>query len=60
MKFIYLIFCIATAMISYTIGNSIFWAILSFIFTPVAWVYLLLTHEVTLSVIKETFGWFFK
>ena len=52
--------CIATAMIGYTIHHSLFWAIMDFIFTLVAWCKWLIMHQVTLSVLKQTFSWFFQ
>lgn len=60
MKLIYFIFSVLTAMIGYTIHQSFFWSIIDFFFTPLAWIKWLLWHEVTLTVIKETFTWFFK
>lgn len=59
-ELLYTVFCVCTAMIGYTIHNSIFWSIMDFIFCPFAWIKWLICHEVTLSVIKETFSWFFK
>ena len=56
----YTVFSIITAMIGYTIHGSIFWSIMDFLFTPIAWIKWLAFHEVTLSIIKETFSWFFK
>ena len=58
-KFIYIIFCILTAMIGYTIHGSLFWSIMDFCFTLVAWAKWLICHEVTMNVIRDTFGWFF-
>lgn len=59
-ELLYTIFCVLTAMISYTINNSIIWAILAFFFSPLCWIKWLVCHDVTLSVIKETFSWFFQ
>jgi hypothetical protein len=56
---VYTIFCALTAMIGHTIHNSIFWSIVDFLFAPFAWVKWLVCQEVTLSVIKATFTWFF-
>lgn len=56
----YTLFCILTAMVGYTINNnSLFWAIVDFIFAPIALIKWLIFHEITLSVIKHTFTWFF-
>lgn len=59
MRFIYFIFSIGTAMIGHTIHGSVFWAIVDFLFVPCAWAWWLWYHQVTLAVIKATFGWFF-
>jgi hypothetical protein len=56
---LYLVFSILTAMVGYTIHGSIFWSIIDFIFTPIAIVKWLICHELTLTVLKETFNWFF-
>ncbi len=56
----YTVFSVLTAMIGYTIHGSLFWAIMDFIFTPIAWIKWLICQEVTLSIIKQTFEWFFK
>lgn len=58
-SFLYTIIGIATAMIGYTIHGSLFWSVIDFIFTPVAWAKWLICHEVTLQVLRITFGWFF-
>lgn len=57
-SFLYLIISICTAMIGYNIHNSIFWSIMDFIFVPFAWIKWIIYHEVTLSIIKDTFSWF--
>lgn len=59
MKLLYTIFCVLTAMIGHTVHGSILWAICNFFFAPLSWIVWLLCHDVTLSVIKETFTWFF-
>lgn len=48
----------ATAMIGYAIHHSLFWAIVDYIFAPIAWIKWLICHEVTLAVIKQAFAWF--
>lgn len=58
-SFIYFIFSILTAMVGYTIHGSIFWSIMDFLFTPLTWLKWILCHEVSLTIIKETFSWFF-
>lgn len=59
MKFLYSLFSVLVAMVGYHIHGSIFWSIMDFIFTPIACLKWLVCHEVTLTVIKATFGWFF-
>jgi hypothetical protein len=49
---------LGTAMIGHTIHHSLFWALVDFIFWPIAWVKWLICHQVTLSIIKQTFGFF--
>ena len=51
-----LLFATATAMVGYTIHGSIFWSIVDFIFAPVAIIKWLICHELTASVLRETFG----
>ena len=58
-SFIALLFSISTSMISYTINHSIFWSILSLIFSPITWIKWLIYHDVTLHIIQNTFSWFF-
>jgi hypothetical protein len=60
MKLLFFVFSIMTAMIGYTIHKSIFWSIIDFVFTPIVWIKWLICHDVTLSIIKQTFAWFFK
>ena len=59
MKCLYLIFCVLTGMIGYTIHGDTVWAILDFFFCPLAWAKWLIYHEVTMPVIQQTFAWFF-
>lgn len=58
-RLLYIIFCVLTAMVGYTIHHSIFWSIVDFFFTPFAIAKWLIYHEITLPVIKATFAWFF-
>ncbi len=57
---LYSIFAVLTAMIGYQIHHSIFWAIVDFVFVPFAWLKWIVCQEVTLTIIKATFSWFFK
>lgn len=58
--FLFCIFGVLTAFIGLEIHHNIFWAVIDYCFWPVVWVKWLLFHEVTLSIIKESFAWFFK
>jgi hypothetical protein len=58
--FLYLIFDVATAMVGNTIHGSTFWSIMDFLFAPLAWIKWLLYHEVSLSVLHQTFDFFLK
>lgn len=53
-----LLFATATAMVGYHIHHSLFWAVVDFIFSPVAIIKWLICHELTLAVIKDTFSFF--
>jgi hypothetical protein len=55
---LYPIFAFCTAMIGYTIHNSVGWSILDFLFAPVAWMKWLVMHQVNITIIKETFSFF--
>jgi len=59
-ELIYLLVCVATAMIGYTIHGNVGWSIIDFIFAPIALVYWLVTHQVDLTVLQHTFGFFMK
>jgi hypothetical protein len=59
-NFPYILFQLPTAMIGYTIHNSFGWAIMDFIFAPLAWCKWLIMQEVNMSIIKETFNFFLK
>lgn len=60
MKTMYVIFSVLSAMVGYTIHHSLLWSVLDFIFTPIVWIKWLVCHDVTLSIIQQTFTWFFK
>lgn len=55
-----LIGAICTTMIGQTIHNSFWWGFIDFLFWPLVWVKWLIYQDVTLSIIKESFSWFFK
>lgn len=52
---IYLIFAICVSMVGYHMHNSAIWAIIDFCFSPLVFVKWLFCHEISLTVIKETF-----
>lgn len=54
-----IIFALPTAFIGHHIHGSLFWAIMDLIFWPFTWIKWFIYHEVTLTIIKETFSWFF-
>lgn len=57
-SFLWALFCLATANIGMHIHHSVFWAVVDFVFAPLAWLKWFLCQEVTLSIIKESFAWF--
>lgn len=59
MQILYTIFAVLTAMVSWNLYHSILNAIACFLFSPIAWIIWLVNHTVTLSVLKNTFAWFF-
>lgn len=59
-QLLYLLTCIATAMVGYTIHNSITWSIIDFIFTPLALIKWVICHEINLTIINETFNFLLK
>lgn len=54
------VFAIFTSIVGYTINDSLFWAVVDFFFWPFAWIKWLICHEVSLSIIKESFSFFLK
>ena len=56
---LYRIVCVCTAMIGYNIHGSVGWSILDFFFAPLVWIKWLVLHEVNLTIIKDTFSFFF-
>ena len=59
MRFLYVLFSVATAMIGYNIHGSVFWSVMNFIFTVFSWIKWLICKDVTLKIIKDSFSWFF-
>lgn len=60
MDFIYFLLAIGTAMVGYTIHRSLFWSVMDFFFAPFAWAKWLIMQQVNISIIKETFSFFFR
>ena len=54
------IFSIGTAIVGYEIHSSIFWSIMDFLFSPLAWAKWLVCHQISISVIKSAFSFFLK
>jgi hypothetical protein len=52
---LFLLFQVAVAMIGYHMHKDIGWAIVDFIFAPIVAIYWLVTNQVNLTLIKETF-----
>ena len=59
-ELLYTIFCVATAMVGYTIHSSVFWAVVDLFLAPLVWCKWLIFHEVNMSIIRTTFEFFFK
>ena len=59
-SFIYTVFCVMTAMIGYHIHGSLFWSFMDFCFMPLTWCKWLVCAEVNLTIIRQTFEFFFK
>ena len=59
-SFVYTICAVITAMIGYTMYHELLIAIICGIFAPITCAYWLITHQINLSIIKETFSFFLK
>lgn len=58
-RLLWLIFATGTAMVGHQIHHSLFWSVVDFLFSGLAWAKWLICHEVTLSIIKSAFSFFF-
>lgn len=56
----YTLVAILVAMIGYHIHGSVFWSIMDFVFWPWCIIKWLIFQEVNMTIIKETFSFFFK
>ena len=50
---------VGSAMVGYKIHHSIFWSICDYIFCVLCWVKWLILHQVNMSIIRDTFSFFF-
>ena len=50
---------IFTVIVGQTIHGSFFWGIIDFFFWPLIWIKWALYKQVNMSIIKESFSWFF-
>ena len=57
-RLVYLLIGIATAIIGYHINDSVFWAIIDWMFWPFVWVKWLICQDVNITIIKESFAFF--
>jgi hypothetical protein len=57
-RLLYVLFALATAIIGMQIHGSAFWAVVDFLFSPLAWIKWIICHEVNLTIIKEAFSFF--
>jgi len=53
---IWLAFNLGTAVVGHKIHGSIFWSVMDFIFSPIAWLKWLICQEVNLTIIKQAFA----
>ena len=53
------IFSTLVAMVGYHMHGSALWTIADFIFSPIALLKWLVCHELTMTVIRDTFSFFF-
>ena len=47
-----------TAMVGYHIHHSIFWSVMDFLFMPFAIAKWLIMHQISISIIHDTFSFF--
>lgn len=56
---VYLILCTLTSIIGYNIHYSLFWSLIDFWLAPLIWVKWLVLKEVNITLINDSFNWFF-
>lgn len=54
------VFCTFTAIVGVEVHNLSIWTLVDFFFAPIVWVYWLLTHQVTIQIIKDSFDFLYK
>jgi hypothetical protein len=59
-QLIYLFLAAIVAILGYHIHGSVFFGFIDFLFWPLALMKWLIYKQISLSVIKSTFTWFFK
>lgn len=59
-SFLGLVFATATAMVGHTIHGGFFWTVVDFFLSPLAWCKWLICKQVSLTIIRSTFEFFFK
>ncbi len=55
----YLILCTLTSIVGYNIHQDLLWAIFDFWIAPLIWVKWLILKEVNITLITNSFNWFF-
>jgi len=55
---IWMLFSTFTAIIGVNIHGLNIWTLVDFLFAPFVFIYWLVTHQVTLQIIKDSFKWF--
>jgi hypothetical protein len=56
---LHLILALITSMIGHAIHGSLGWSIVNFLFYPIAILKWIICRELTMSVIRDAFSWFF-
>lgn len=54
------VIAMCTAIIGHAIHGSFFWSVMDFFFYPLAWIKWIICQEVTMTIIRSAFSWFFK
>lgn len=54
------LFSVFTAIIGVELHTLNIWTVIDFIFAPIVFIYWLLTHQVTIQIIKDSFDFLYK